>query len=83
MTDENVDDTGDEPDDGDTSSTSVEGEVAAAVDEALEPELKRARARFIQAIVGLDRGEGVGRGGEPWDEDSYRRLGLEPDDPAE
>ena len=62
---------------------SVEGELADAVDDAVEPEMKRARARFVQRIVGLDRGEGVGRGERHWDAESYRRLGLEPDDPAE
>ena len=74
MTDENPD----EP-----IGPSVRGELADAVDDALEPELKRARARFVQAFMGLDRGEGVGRGEERWDVDSYRRLGLDgPDDPT-
>ena len=82
MTDESGDGSGDALPDDD-AAWAVEGEIGDAVDDALEPELKRARARFVQRLVGLDRSEGVGRGGLRWDHESYRRLGLgDPQDPT-
>ena len=52
--------TGDDPDDPTTPSTAG-SELSAAVDDALQDEVKRQKARFVQRILGLDRVEGVGR----------------------
>jgi hypothetical protein len=61
-----------------------ESALTAAVDDALADEVKRQRARFVQAILGVDRAEGVGRGEVHWNEtlyrDNRRELGLEPPD---
>jgi hypothetical protein len=52
--------TGDDHDD-ETTPPPAESELSAAVDDALEDEVKRQKARFVQRILGLDRVEGVGR----------------------
>lgn len=59
-------------------------ELGAAVDDALTDEVKRQRARFMQAFMGADRFEGVGRA-EGEREDRLRlELGLdEPEEPQD
>ena len=59
--------------DGSTPSPE-ESEMGAAVDAALADEVKRMRARFVQEIMGLDRGEGVGRTESGREDDTYRDL---------
>lgn len=61
-----------------------EDELGAAVDDAVSDEVKRQRARFMQAFMGADRFEGVGRA-EGEREDRLRlELGLDqPEDPAD
>jgi hypothetical protein len=44
-----------------------EAELGAAVNEAMDSEIRRQKARFVQHIIGLDRIEGVGRRDEQWD----------------
>jgi hypothetical protein len=58
--------------------------LGAAVDDALTDEVKRQRARFVQAFLGADRHEGVGRG-EAEREDRLRlELGLDgPEEPTD
>jgi len=51
-----------------------EAALGAAVDEALEDEIQRQKARFVQEIMGLDRGEGVGRDDGLRDDSTYRDL---------
>jgi hypothetical protein len=69
-----------------TGPSAGEAELGAAVDDAMADEVKRARARFVQQILGVDRAEGVGRGEEHWNEslrrDAHRDQGLEPPDDA-
>jgi hypothetical protein len=67
-------------DDPDDERARSEAELGAAVEDALEPELKRRRALFVQRYLGLDRGEGVGRGEAHWDDRPYRDLGADPPD---
>ncbi len=73
-------DTGDDTDG--TGPSGGEAELGRAVDDAMADEVKRARARFVQQILGVDRAEGVGRGEEHWNEslrrDAQRDLGQEP-----
>lgn len=59
-------------------------ELGAAVDDALTDEVKRQMARFMQAFMGADRFEGVGRA-EGEREDRLRlELGLdEPEEPQD
>jgi hypothetical protein len=77
MDDGTADDGGD-----DTTRSSAEAELGAAVDEAMELELKRQKARFVQRILGIDRAEGTGRRDEQWNEGLDRELGIDPlDDP--
>lgn len=59
-------------------------ELGAAVDDALTDEVKRQKARFMQAFMGADRFEGVGRA-EGEREDRLRlELGLdEPEEPQD
>ncbi|NMO92039.1 hypothetical protein [Actinomycetospora sp. TBRC 11914] len=90
MADEDTGDTGaDAGDAGGADGTGPpagEAELGAAVDDAMADEVKRARARFVQQILGVDRAEGVGRGEEHWNEslrrDAHRDLGQEPPDDA-
>jgi hypothetical protein len=51
-----------------------EAALGAAVDEALADEIKRQKARFVQEIMGLDRGEGVGRDDARRNDSTYRDL---------
>lgn len=51
-----------------------EAALGAAVDEALADEVKRQKARFVQEIMGLDRGEGVGRDDSLRNDSTYRDL---------
>lgn len=76
--------TADDRNDDEPTRPQAEAELGAAVDEALESEVKRQRARFVQEIIGLDRVEGVGRG-EGQREDRLRRdLDADrPDDAAD
>jgi hypothetical protein len=67
-------------DDPDDERARAEAELGAAVEDALEPELARRRALFVQRYLGLDRAEGVGRGEARWDDDLYRELGADPPD---
>lgn len=67
----------------DDSRSDSEGELGAAVDEALADEVKRQRARFIAHIVGHDRAEGTGRSEAHRNDSTYRDLGTESDDPPE
>ncbi|MCD2193359.1 hypothetical protein LQ327_08160 [Actinomycetospora endophytica] len=62
----------DESTSGDDQDPPAESDLAAAVDEALEDEVKRQKARFIQQIMGVDRIEGTGR------LDEYRERGSRP-----
>ena len=75
MDDSTADDGGD-----DTHRSPAEVELGAAVDEAMELELKRQKARFVQRILGIDRREGTGRRDEQWDEGLDRELGIDPPD---
>lgn len=78
------DDTEDDRGDDDTTRPEVDAEVGAAVDDAMESELKRQRARFVQEIMGADRAEGVGRGDAHWEDGIDRELGTDrPDDPVD
>ncbi|PVZ03478.1 hypothetical protein [Actinomycetospora cinnamomea] len=69
-----------------TPDGDAQAEIGGAVDDALADEVKRQRARFVQAYIGVDRAEGVGRGEEHWNEslhrdlyrDLYRDLGVDP-----
>lgn len=59
-------------DDG-TPDRSSDDPVAGAVDAALADEVKLQKARFVQALLGLDRADGAGRSDERWDEGFDRR----------
>ena len=50
-----------------------EAELGAAVNDAMDAEIKRQKARFVQHIIGLDRIEGVGRRDEQWDDGFHDR----------
>jgi hypothetical protein len=58
---------------GDEARPSEEAELGAAVDDAMDSEIRRQKARFVQHILGLDRIEGVGRRDERWDEGFHDR----------
>jgi hypothetical protein len=62
----------------------ADDELGAAVDDALTDEVKRQKARFVQAFLGADRHEGVGRS-EGEREDRLRlELGLDqPEEPTD
>lgn len=78
------DGTEDDRGDDDTTRLEADAEVGAAVDDAMESELKRQRARFVQEIMGIDRAEGVGRGDAHWEGGIDRELGTDrPDDPVD
>lgn len=79
MTDSTADDGSQEPDDA--SQEPGDAELGAAVDDAMGAEMKR---QFVARILGLDRGEGVGRRGERWEDPPEADPGPErPDDPAD
>lgn len=69
-----------DPDGGDAPQE--DPQLAAAVEDAVRPEVDRMRAAFIRAIVGLDRGEGVGRGEPDWDVGELDEDRDEPDGPT-
>jgi hypothetical protein len=50
-----------------------EAEIGAAVNDAMDSEIRRQKARFVQHIIGLDRIEGVGRRDEQWDDGFHDR----------
>lgn len=78
-----ADSTADDSSGDDATQPEAEADLAAAVDDAMKLEIKRQRARFVQQIIGLDRGEGVGRREERRDDHLYRDLGMDrPEDPA-
>ena len=71
--------------DGDSTPDSEdEAALGAAVDEVVRAEAKR---QFMARFLGVDRGEGTGRGEEHWNEalrrDQHRDLGADPDGPAD
>lgn len=87
MGDDDVEGTGETGAADGTGPSGGEAELGAAVDDAMADEVKRARARFVEQILGVDRAEGVGRGEEHWNEslrrDAYRHLDEQPpDDPV-
>jgi hypothetical protein len=53
---------------GDDGRPPDDADIGAAVDDAMDAEIRRQKARFVQHIIGLDRIEGVGRRDERWDE---------------
>lgn len=57
-----------------------EAEIGAAVNDAMDSEIRRQKARFVQHIIGLDRIEGVGRRDEHWD-DGFRDRHQDPPAP--
>lgn len=65
-------------DDGEDNRPPDDAEIGAAVDHALDAEIRRQKARFVQHIIGLDRIEGVGRRDERWDEGFLDRDGDPP-----
>lgn len=67
--------------DDDPDRPSEDAEVGAAVDDALSDELKRQRARFVQALMGVDCAEGVGRGEAHWNDSLYRDVRPDPPTP--
>lgn len=62
----------------DDTGPPADADLGAAVDDALEDEVKRQKARFIQQIMRLDRAEGVGRGNEIWEDDFDQDPGADP-----
>lgn len=69
----------------DETPDDAETEIGGAVDDALAGEVKRQRARFVEAFLGVDRAEGVGRGEEHWNASLHRdqHRDLHPDLPPE
>ena len=75
------DSTADGPTGGDTEPPAGDP-LGSAVDDAMNAEIKRQKARFVQQILGLDRIEGVGRAEEQWADGFDRRHDNDgPDDP--
>lgn len=69
---------------GDDDAGRDEDELGAAVDDAMADEIRRQRARFIQQIVGSDRGEGTGRSEAYRNDSTYRDLPADRrDEPAD
>ncbi|TCK27367.1 hypothetical protein [Pseudonocardia endophytica] len=60
----------------------TDDELGDAVDDALTDEVKRQKARFVQAFLGADRFEGVGRAEGEAEDRLRHELGLDrPEDP--
>jgi hypothetical protein len=55
-----------------------------AVDDAMSDEVKRQKARFVQAFLGADRAEGVGRADGEREDRLRLELGLDgPEEPRD